>query len=100
MTIEKTGVTLTVRPHGNLVSQASISFLSDLKAQEFSALRKLKVDFGLVHLIDSMGLGALIAIHNHIKPLGVTLGVMRVHPEVYKLMLTMGLDRHFEVTPL
>lgn len=98
--VQKIGTTTTVKPLKDLVSQASTGFLSAIKGLDLTQSKTLVVDFCLVTLIDSMGLGALIATYNALKAQGQSIKVIKIHPEVFGLMKNMGLDRHFDILPL
>ena len=96
--VKKDGVNLIIIPQGDMVSQESTGFLSDVKNLDMKPVENLVVDFSQVSMIDSMGLGALIAIHKILKEGSKVLKVRSIQPDVYKLMVAMGLDRHFSIT--
>lgn len=57
----------------------------------------LTLDLAAVDMIDSMGLGLLVATHNSLLKRGCRLQLVNVSPDVYKLMTTMRLHKHFEI---
>ena len=54
-------------------------------------------DLGRSDVVDSSGIGLLIATHNSLKTKGGRLRVVNVSPEILNLFKAMRLDRHFTV---
>ena len=54
-------------------------------------------DLGRSDVVDSSGIGLLIATHNSLKAKGGRLRVVNVSPEILTLFKAMRLDRHFTV---
>jgi anti-anti-sigma factor len=54
-------------------------------------------DLGRASVVDSSGIGLLIATHNSLKAKGGRLRVVNVSPEILNLFKAMRLDRHFTV---
>ena len=54
-------------------------------------------DLGRSDVVDSSGIGLLIATHNSLKTKGGSLRVVNVSPEILNLFKAMRLDRHFTV---
>jgi anti-anti-sigma factor len=54
-------------------------------------------DLGRSDVVDSSGIGLLIATHNSLKAKGGRLRVVNVSPEILNLFKAMRLDRHFAV---
>ncbi len=81
----------------------------DIVASTANALRKkllgivekgatpVIIDLTRVEMIDSVGLGVLIATHNSLSKAGGRLAVTNVSKDIYGLFKTMRLDQHFEV---
>ena len=57
----------------------------------------MEIDLSLVDLIDSSGIGLLIATRNSLAKNGGGLRVIGVSSEIQHLFKAMRLDRHFEV---
>lgn len=55
------------------------------------------LDFDGVEMIDSKGLGLLIATCNSLAAKGRRLRIVRACPDIIELFQTMRLDRHFSV---
>ena len=60
-------------------------------------IKDLTIDLGGVEMIDSVGLGVLIATHNSLRQAGGQLAVANPSPDVQSLLRTMRLDKHFKV---
>lgn len=59
--------------------------------------KDLTLDLNKVEMIDSVGLGVLIAAHNSLRGIGGKLVIKNVSNDIYRLFKTMRLDQHFEV---
>ena len=57
----------------------------------------MTVDINDVGMIDSVGLGVLIATHNSLQKNDGVLNVINASENIYKLFKVMRLDRHFKV---
>lgn len=58
---------------------------------------KLCLDLQNVELMDSVGIGVLIAIHNTLKKNGHELAISNASENIMKLFQTMRLDQHFQI---
>ncbi len=57
----------------------------------------VRIDMVGVQMIDSIGLGVLIAAHNALKKKQGRLAIVHVSKEILSLLKTMRLDRHFDI---
>jgi anti-anti-sigma factor len=57
----------------------------------------MAVDLEEVKMIDSSGLGVLIAAHNSLQKLGARLELLNVSDDIRKLLQNMRLDKHFTI---
>jgi anti-sigma B factor antagonist len=48
-------------------------------------------------MVDSVGIGVIIATHNSLNKVGGKLKVTNITKDIYTLFTTMRLDRHFTV---
>jgi anti-anti-sigma factor len=87
----------TIKPGKNLVA----SMVKGLKEQVLSfmnqGVKDLTMDFNGVDLIDSEGLGLLIATNNSLKAAGGMLKIKNMPDNVKKFFQTIHLDKHFEL---
>ena len=63
-------------------------------------VKKLVVDLNGVEMVDSVGIGVLVAAHNSISKNGGHMSLSNVSQDIYNLFKTMRLDQHFEVIPV
>ncbi len=119
MNFNKTGNTLTLRvklqegnsampdalhaneyvisPEGDIVASMTEPFKLRLKAAITENGPGLTIDCSTVKMIDSMGIGLLIATHNSLEKTGGRLALKAVSPEIGKLLRAMRLDKHFHI---
>ncbi len=88
---------IIVKPGINIVA----GVVKDIKA-EISALvndgkTDIIIDLEGVEMIDSMGLGVLIATHNSIQEHDKKLELINIPSDIGKLLRTMRLDQHFNM---
>ena len=60
-------------------------------------VRELVLDCGKVEIIDSIGIGLLVATHNSLGRMGGGLVLVNTPDDVHNLLHTMRLDKHFRV---
>ncbi len=58
---------------------------------------KMAIDMSKVKMMDSMGIGLLIAAHNSLDKVGGQLELLNVSADILKLPKNMRLDKHFIV---
>jgi len=85
-----------VTPDGNIVASIVNEFRSELKSIVDDE-KEIVVDLAGVEMIDSMGLGALIATHNSMQKYDKRLELVNVSKDLLSLMKTMRLDQHFNI---
>ena len=85
-----------VIPDGNIVATIVNEFRSELKTI-VEKEKEIIVNLEGVEMIDSMGLGALIATHNSMQKYDKKLELINVSKDLLSLMKTMRLDQHFKI---
>jgi anti-anti-sigma factor len=101
--MEKTIVTAesgraVIEPAGDIVA-ASVDELRSILTEAMSnGARHLVIDFGRVRMLDSRGIGLLIAAHNSLRRQGGTLEVVRVSKDILELLQMMRMHQHFRVS--
>lgn len=89
---------LTVKIQSDLVASGS----KDLKARLVQLVeggeKNLILDFHEVKVIDSAGIGALIATQNSLKSSGQRLKLIGVREPIFKMLKIMRLDKHFDIS--
>lgn len=88
-----------IRPGQDIVASMAEDFRKDLLKEVDGGVKKLVVDLNGVQMVDSVGIGILVATHNSLSKNGGQMAVSNVGKDVYKLFKTMRLDQHFEVVP-
>lgn len=62
-----------------------------------SGVRELVLDCSQLEVVDSMGIGLLVATHNSLSKADGQLVLTETNESIYKLMSVMRLNRHFTV---
>lgn len=93
-TLEK----IIVRPGRDIVSSMVKEFREELRAIVNRRDVLLTLDLEGVKLIDSMGLGVLIATHNSLAKRNARLELIHISSDILKLLKNMRLDRHFIIS--
>lgn len=87
-----------VRPGKNIVASMADDFRIRLERMVTLGIKDLTIDLKGVGMVDSVGLGLLIAAYNSINDKGGTMKIKNASGEIYNLLKVMRLDQHFEVT--
>jgi anti-anti-sigma factor len=86
---------VVVRPGQDIVASSVEDLRAEWKKLLQSGVAALTVDLAGVEMIDSVGLGLLIATHNTLGKSGGRLRVCGASPDIQSLFRTMRLDKHF-----
>jgi len=86
-----------VQPGADIVASMADDFKSNLLQMVEKGIPELIIDFTGVDIVDSVGLGVVIATHNSLSNSGGKLKVINVSNDIYHLFKSMRLDQHFEV---
>jgi anti-anti-sigma factor len=87
-----------IRLEGDLVAPALPAMRSKLRQMVSSGTRHLTLDLASAQIVDSAGIGLLIAAHNSLKKAGGELTVINVSPEILELFQSMRMHQHFRVS--
>ena len=90
---------ITIRPNDNIVASMSHEFREELLSLIGEEGKGLIVDMKDVLIIDSVGIGILVAAHNSLSKNGGKLTVINLSEDIYRLFQTMRLDQHLEIQP-
>ncbi|MBN2280824.1 MAG: STAS domain-containing protein [Candidatus Marinimicrobia bacterium] len=85
-----------VTPNGNIVASIVNEFRDEMKSI-VDEEKQIVIDLSNVEMIDSMGLGALIATHNSMQKYDKKLELTNISKDLLSLMKTMRLDQHFKI---
>jgi serine/threonine-protein kinase RsbW len=83
---------------GDLIASAVDEARALMKQALQDGVTDFVVDFQNVRMIDSMGIGSLVAMHNSMTKIGGKLMIVNVSEEIFELLQSMRLDRHFVIT--
>ena len=87
----------TVKPGKDIVASMAEEFRGKLLKLVKQGIKEITIDLDNVEMVDSVGLGVLIATHNSLDDAGGGLKLKNVSDDIYNLMKTMRLDQHFDV---
>lgn len=88
---------VTIRPGRDIVASMAGEFRSELNGEIAKEMDELTIDLDGVEMVDSVGIGVIIATHNTLDQQGATLKVINIAEDIYGLFTTMRLDRHFTI---
>ena len=95
--INKDGNQVIVKPGRDVVASMANEFRAELNSQIQESPSELVIDLSGVEMVDSVGIGVIIATHNSLDQKGGKLKVINIAEDIYGLFSTMRLDRHFTV---
>jgi anti-sigma B factor antagonist len=97
MNIMRDDTQVEVQLDGDLVSTATDRVREELKKVLGEKVTELTLNMSDVTVVDSVGLGLVIALHNSLVKVGGTIKVKNVSRDIMELFRSMRLDRHFSV---
>jgi len=86
-----------VRPAMDIVASMAEDFKNELLSAINDCEEKLVIDLAGVEMVDSLGIGVIIAAHNTLTQAGKQLKVINVSNDIFGLFSTMRLNRRFTV---
>lgn len=96
--IIKDAATVTIKPGRDIVASMLDGFKAELKEVAATGCGRLIIDFTGVRMIDSMGIGILIATYNSLKQRQAELELQHVSTEIATLLKHMRLNQHFMIS--
>ncbi|SLM28858.1 Predicted anti-sigma factor antagonist RsbV (Anti-anti-sigma-B factor) [Desulfamplus magnetovallimortis] len=93
----KEGENTIIKPGTSVVASMAENFKQELLSAINTCEGKLIIDLIGVEMVDSVGLGVIIAAHNTLVQKGSTLEIINVSSDIYGLFSTMRLNRRFKV---
>lgn len=88
---------IVVRPGRDIVGSMAEEFKTELKELLAGEEAGLVMDLDGVQLVDSMGLGVLIAAHNSLQKKNARLELTNISEDILGLLKNMRLDQHFKI---
>jgi anti-anti-sigma factor len=96
-TLTRQDEAVVVRPGGDVVAAVIPELRETLRGAVAEGARDMVLDLANVQMLDSSGIGLLIAAHNSIRKLGGRLSVIHASREIVDLLHTMRIHRHISV---
>ncbi len=86
------------KPEGDLTAASVPAMRTNLKNMIAEGVRDLVVDLSNTRVIDSSGIGLLVATHNSLLRLNGKLTVKNVSKDLLDLFKAFRLDKHFSIS--
>jgi len=96
--ITKDGTTVIVKPGVDVVASMVEKLKKDLKQVHDDGATAITIDLSGTNMMDSMGIGLLIATHNSLKKNNGQLAIINASADILKLLKNMRLDQHFNIS--
>jgi anti-sigma B factor antagonist len=88
-----------VRPSGDTIVAATLPELrAKMRGIVAEGVKDLTVDLADVRMVDSSGIGLLIAAYNSLRKVGGQLSLIHVSADLMDLFRTMRMHQHFTVS--
>lgn len=97
-TVEKDGQKAEVRPGRDIVASIADELRQTLRDVVSGGTKELIFDLSGVAMIDSVGIGLLIAAHNSLKKAGGRLIITNASKDINELFRSMRLNQHFSMS--
>jgi anti-sigma B factor antagonist len=95
--ISKNGDQFIIKPDMDVVASMASEFRSKLQELIQESPKILVIDLSGVEMVDSVGIGIIIATHNSLNKSGGKLRVTNVADDILTLFTTMRLNHHFTI---
>lgn len=95
--ISREGSGITVNPGQDIISSMVQDFKQELGVLINENPAELRIDLGATSMMDSIGIGLVIATHNSMKKNGGKLVLLNASENILKLFKTMRLDQHLNL---
>jgi len=89
---------VVIQPAGDVVAASATGLRTAMRGVVGSGARLLVMDLVNARMVDSTGIGLLLAAHNSLRKGGGRLAVIHASKEILDLFTTMRLHQHFNVS--
>jgi anti-anti-sigma factor len=96
--ITRSGEEACLAPGSDIIAASVTEIRATMKSLLEEGVRQLVIDLSDVKVIDSSGIGMLVAAHNSLSRQGGKLSVIHASEELLDLLKAFRLDRHFTIT--
>ncbi|MFZ5569038.1 MAG: STAS domain-containing protein [Thermodesulfobacteriota bacterium] len=86
-----------VAPQRDVVASMATGFKAELYEIVQSRPARLTIDLSGVEMIDSVGIGVIIAAYNSLRNIGSSLEVENASRDIYNALVAMRLNHHFSI---
>ena len=86
-----------VKPEKDVVASMVNAFRSELHALVQEQPTEMIIDMSGVNMVDSVGIGVIIATYNSLNKTGGKFALTNVSKDIFSLLSTMRLDQHFSI---
>jgi anti-anti-sigma factor len=97
--VTRTGVQATILLGEKLVAADVPGLKSELKQLLDSGVISIMFDCSRLNMMDSTGIGCLVAAHNSLAKVDGGLSMTQVSSDIHQLLCSMRLDRRIKMTP-
>jgi len=96
-TLTKTEEAVVVQPPGDVVAAFVPELRQTLRDAVARGVREMVLDLANTQMLDSSGIGLLVAAHNSLRKAGGRLSVIHASQEIAELLRTMRIHQHIQV---
>jgi len=96
--IREDETTAVVCPRGDIIAVVVPDIRTKLRDLLGSGIRRLVVDLSQTYMIDSVGIGLLLAAYNSVHAAGGDFSVINASYDILDLLRTLRLHQHFSVS--
>jgi len=96
--IERDGETATVFAAGDICASSAPELRPAMRDLVKSGVRRLVFDLAQTSMLDSTGIGLLLATFNSMRGVGGEFSVVRASDEILDLLESMRINQHFPVS--
>ena len=96
--ITKDGEKVFVRPDQDITASTVEGLQRELTGLIDGGVREVVLNFTDIEMIDSLGMGLLVATHNSLSEVGGGLSLTNVSKDIFGLLTTMRLNKHFSIS--
>jgi anti-anti-sigma factor len=87
-------------PSGDVVAESEPELRASLRSLASAGVKNIVVDLKNVQMMDSAGLGLLVAVHNSLRKSGGQLSVIHASAALLELFQSMRMHQHFNISGL
>lgn len=96
--VERMETEAIVKPGGDVVAARADEIRAALRGAVHEGARQLTLDLAGVSMVDSTGLGLMIAAHNSLRKVGGHFAIRHASADIFDLLRSMRMHQHFSVS--